>query len=701
MLNPAFNYIAFDFETTGLDIQKDEPIQIWIVQFDHEFKIIKTFQSLIKPTKPIKELKEIVRFLTGFSLQQLETAPNINQLLDQIQPFFTDKTIIVGQNISFDLAFLQKHLSFTPIAQVDTFPLAKSFLHFLPSYALDVINEQLKKTNQHWISEEKTAHDALHDSYTAMNVLKQFMTKLTHLRHHYLLLDYMIQRSDQTISLITRRTQKVFSFETKQLFFPALKKNLTTNKKAITKDLITFPKDKPHTKRDVSAWTFSKLLQKVDRAQWPYLLAFSHPSKIQLAQQQLERAWVETTRLHDQAVFDPDLINALLQQATFTDEELLFTMKYYSQYEAWHSFLDINSSGDWKIFRAITQLKPSKKWTVTLATHYQLFELAENVTSDQSVLFFDHPRRYQQFSKRTQQPFDSLQMLQLVDQLSYKYKLHSEKEAGEKLASFLDQLTIFIGVMSTEIDKVFIGYAEPKLEIEGIKNNPRFPKTSELLEQLVSSTETLLPLLTKHDSDHISQHMSKLLTYTEDLSEVEKRMYEWNKRYYLLHHANKYTGYDEFLDLLPVATYHFLSTLPGEWYTALPFPWTISDNKNASQTTLMHTTTPAQIVIQVEETQQPQFIISGAKYPSQELFNLCVTKKLQERYTIVAENITGGVGKNIFLATHSAKPVILIGGYGFYLEALAKKFDFQRIYLYHIHGAMKELIIKDLLWYAK
>ena len=41
------NYIAFDVETTGLDTQKDEIIQIGIVQFDHNFEIKKKFSSLV------------------------------------------------------------------------------------------------------------------------------------------------------------------------------------------------------------------------------------------------------------------------------------------------------------------------------------------------------------------------------------------------------------------------------------------------------------------------------------------------------------------------------------------------------------------------------------------------------------------------------------------------------------------------------
>jgi len=54
----------------------------------------------------------------------------------------------------------------------------------------------------------------------------------------------------------------------------------------------------------------------------------------------------------------------------------------------------------------------------------------------------------------------------------------------------------------------------------------------------------------------------------------------------------------------------------------------------------MHTTNIQQLSDQLEQTTCPQYVISGAKHPSQELFNLCVQKKLQERYTIVAENIT-------------------------------------------------------------
>jgi len=59
-LNPNYKYIGLDFETTGLDFTKDEPIQIGIVEIDSTGKIINEFSSLLKPTKDLSELKTIV-----------------------------------------------------------------------------------------------------------------------------------------------------------------------------------------------------------------------------------------------------------------------------------------------------------------------------------------------------------------------------------------------------------------------------------------------------------------------------------------------------------------------------------------------------------------------------------------------------------------------------------------------------------------
>jgi DNA polymerase III epsilon subunit-like protein len=88
VLNSKYRYIGLDFETTGLDYTKDEPIQIGIIEIDAQGKIIDEYQSLIKPNKKTDELKHIVGFITGLSIQDLETAPSREEVKKEIARFF-------------------------------------------------------------------------------------------------------------------------------------------------------------------------------------------------------------------------------------------------------------------------------------------------------------------------------------------------------------------------------------------------------------------------------------------------------------------------------------------------------------------------------------------------------------------------------------------------------------------------------------
>lgn len=88
LLNKTYRYIGLDFETTGLDPTKDEPIQIGLIEIDESGKIIQEYQSLIKPEKQIDELKHIVGFITGLSISDLETAPSREDIYSHIKNFF-------------------------------------------------------------------------------------------------------------------------------------------------------------------------------------------------------------------------------------------------------------------------------------------------------------------------------------------------------------------------------------------------------------------------------------------------------------------------------------------------------------------------------------------------------------------------------------------------------------------------------------
>lgn len=59
-LSSQRRYVGLDFETTGLDTQKDEPIQIALVEMDAQGNIVREFSSYLKPKKNIAALKDIV-----------------------------------------------------------------------------------------------------------------------------------------------------------------------------------------------------------------------------------------------------------------------------------------------------------------------------------------------------------------------------------------------------------------------------------------------------------------------------------------------------------------------------------------------------------------------------------------------------------------------------------------------------------------
>ena len=88
MLSPNYRYIALDFETTGLDLQSDEPIQIGLLECDAEGNFIAGYQSLLRPSKPTKELKTVVGFITGLSADALQDAPTPAEVGFEIQHFF-------------------------------------------------------------------------------------------------------------------------------------------------------------------------------------------------------------------------------------------------------------------------------------------------------------------------------------------------------------------------------------------------------------------------------------------------------------------------------------------------------------------------------------------------------------------------------------------------------------------------------------
>nr|AGS51751.1 DNA polymerase III, alpha subunit [uncultured bacterium contig00046] len=91
------NFVALDVETTGLDPDKDEIINIALVRFENG-NIAASIDFIVKPQK---ELSSFVHYLTGFSQSELNEAKPFKEIAPQILEFINELPL-VAHNAVFD-----------------------------------------------------------------------------------------------------------------------------------------------------------------------------------------------------------------------------------------------------------------------------------------------------------------------------------------------------------------------------------------------------------------------------------------------------------------------------------------------------------------------------------------------------------------------------------------------------------------------
>ena len=158
--------VALDIETTGLDSKNDSIIEIGAIKFDDN-RVISEFSQLINPRKPINQF---ITNLTGISNSMVMSAPFIIDVLPEIKDFIGD-SIILGQNIGFDLSFFHRYGYFKDNQTIDTYELASVLMPSASRYNLGALANQLGivLTN---------AHRATDDARATMDVYQQLLKKI-------------------------------------------------------------------------------------------------------------------------------------------------------------------------------------------------------------------------------------------------------------------------------------------------------------------------------------------------------------------------------------------------------------------------------------------------------------------------------------------------------------------------------------------
>ena len=127
----APRYVSLDLETTGLDTESDEIIEVGAIAFDLD-GVLGEYQTLVRP---YRAPSYTIERLTGIHEADLESAPHLAAVLGEVREFI-GTSAVVGQNPAFDLAFLERAGVRISSPAYDTFDLAQVLLPSLGEYSL-------------------------------------------------------------------------------------------------------------------------------------------------------------------------------------------------------------------------------------------------------------------------------------------------------------------------------------------------------------------------------------------------------------------------------------------------------------------------------------------------------------------------------------------------------------------------------------
>lgn len=138
-------YVALDLETTGLNREYDQIIEIGAVKFrvadrpDETHEVLDTFETLVNPGRRVPY--STLHF-TGIDQDELDRAPALDDVLPALERFVSNYPV-VGHSIEVDLQFLQRHGALVGTLGIDTFELASILLPEANRYSLGKLADHL------------------------------------------------------------------------------------------------------------------------------------------------------------------------------------------------------------------------------------------------------------------------------------------------------------------------------------------------------------------------------------------------------------------------------------------------------------------------------------------------------------------------------------------------------------------------------
>jgi len=179
-MNNSVKIIAFDLETTGLDVSKEEIIELGAIMFsvkENKGRIVpdelEEFQSLLKTSRRISSEATKVNHITN---EMLSTAASPAEVLQKFKIFCDKANCLVAHNAAFDTSFLSsaygKHMVTAPTLPIlDSMKIARNIMQ-LPNYRLGSIAKAFEGRNEISLKvKDDSMHRAVYDCEMLMHIL--------------------------------------------------------------------------------------------------------------------------------------------------------------------------------------------------------------------------------------------------------------------------------------------------------------------------------------------------------------------------------------------------------------------------------------------------------------------------------------------------------------------------------------------------
>lgn len=132
------DYVVVDIETTGFSNTADRIIELAAARYEYG-RLVDTFHTMVNPGMLLPT--EIIK-LTGITQEEVDRAPDIEDVTSDFLAFIGSLPIIGHNAVSFDVPFLVSQMKvdiLNPV--VDTLPMARAAYPRLPRYKLEYIKK--------------------------------------------------------------------------------------------------------------------------------------------------------------------------------------------------------------------------------------------------------------------------------------------------------------------------------------------------------------------------------------------------------------------------------------------------------------------------------------------------------------------------------------------------------------------------------